>query len=348
MELTICFAFAVVAWIIALGIMPLIINLAKHKGVYEENNDRKTHTERVSSFGGIGIMLAFAVPVLVLLEPDSCNPILAFGLALPLFILSLLDDLYHLRIAIRFSVHAAIGLALYKLGFTVVSFDGLPILNAGATIIFTVALINAYNLIDGINGLAGGLGVVSSLVFGIVLGMRGEHQMALACFAYTGALLGYLVYNFGKKALIFMGDNGSTVMGFLTATMAMAVLKSDGSSGLSASFPIVLAVISVPFVDMFKVSLMRALRKQSPFKADRTHLHHLLTDNKLLSHPAACTVLVAWTVVQVCLASFLPTVFSFQTVAALTIVPYLIVNGLRSTNSIFGASQKGELPSLAD
>lgn len=347
MDITIYFAFLAIALIIALGIMPLIINLAKHKGFYEANDERKTHTERVSSFGGVGIFLAFMLPVLVLVEPNSFSPILAFGLAVPLFIVSLLDDVYSLRVAIRFSVHAAIGLALYQLGFSVANFEGLPIINAGATIIFTIALINAYNLIDGINGLAGVLGVISSVVFGVVLGMRGEHQLALACFAYTGALLGYLAYNFGKKAQIFMGDNGSTVMGLLTATMAMAVLKSDASAGFGASFPIVLAVVSVPLVDMFKVSLLRVLRKRSPFSPDRTHLHHLLTDN-LLSHPAACTVLASWTIVQVCLASFLPAVFSFQTVAVLTIVPYLMVNGLRSTNSIFGASQKGEVRSIAD
>lgn len=111
--------------------------------------------------------------------------------------------------------------------------------------------------------------------------------------------------------------------------------------------PIVLAVISVPFVDMFKVSLLRVLRKQSPFRPDRTHIHHLLTD-KLLSHPAACTVLVAWTIVQVCFACFLPAVFSFQTVAVLTVVPYFMANALRSTIGSSGASQKGGIQSLAE
>ncbi len=340
METTIYLAFAAAACIMSLGIMPVIIHLAKKRGIFEENDDRKTHTEKVSSFGGIGIMVAFTVPILLLIYSGTNSPVAAFGLAIPLFAISLLDDVFGLRVALRFAVHAAIGLTLYQMGFTVIELKGLPLLNAGATVVFTILLINAYNLIDGINGLSGGLGVIGCFVFGTVLSIRGEHDMALACFSFAGALLGYLSYNFGKKALIFMGDNGSTVLGFLTAVMAMAILRGEEAGDSGTNLALVLAVISVPSVDLFKVAIMRAYRSKSPFSPDRSHIHHLFTDN-LLSHPTACLLLFGWTLVMVGLAFVLPGAYAFKVLIVITVVPYLLARALRSTNNLIDSQRKG-------
>jgi UDP-GlcNAc:undecaprenyl-phosphate/decaprenyl-phosphate GlcNAc-1-phosphate transferase len=336
MEIAIYLVFTAAACILSFGIMPFIIRLAEKRGVFEENNERKTHTERVSSFGGIGIMAAFAMPMLLLVLSGKSNSVAAFGLAIPLFVISLFDDIYGLKVAIRFAAHAAIGLALYQMGFSIVLWQGQPLLSAGATMLFTMLLINAYNLIDGINGLSGGLGVIASLAFGTVLSLRGEFEMALACFSFAGALLGYLHYNFGKKALIFMGDNGATVMGYLTALMAMIVLNGEG--GLVAgksnnNLALVLAVVAIPVIDVFKVALMRAVNGKSPFHPDRTHIHHLFTDN-LFSHPTACALLYGWTLFLVVLSVMLPSLFAFQLVAALTIVPYLMAKAFRLTNNL--------------
>ncbi len=320
--------------------MPVIIHLAEKRGVFEENDERKTHTERVSSFGGVGIMVAFTMPILLLIYSGTNSPVAAFGLAIPLFAISLLDDIVGLKVTLRFAVHAAIGLTLYNMGFSVIHWAGLPLLNAGATVLFTILLINAYNLIDGINGLSGGLGVIGCLVFGTVLSFRGEYDMALACFSFAGALLGYLSYNFGKKALIFMGDNGSTVLGFLTALMSMAILRDEETGAATGNnLAIVLAVVSIPVADVFKVAIMRAYRGKSPFSPDRTHIHHLYTDH-LLSHPTACLLLFGWTLVMVTLAILLPVAYAFQVLVVLSVVPYLLARALRSTNHIIDAQKK--------
>ncbi|MCC6724409.1 MAG: undecaprenyl/decaprenyl-phosphate alpha-N-acetylglucosaminyl 1-phosphate transferase [Saprospiraceae bacterium] len=345
METTVYLAFAASACIIALGIMPVIIQLAEKRGIFEANDERKTHTEQVSSFGGVGIMAAFIVPILLLMQSGTNSPITAFALAIPLFAISLLDDIFQVKVAFRFAVHAAIGLLLYQLGFSIVDL-GHPILTASATVAFTILLINAYNLIDGINGLSGGLGVIASLVFGLVLAQRGEQDLALACFSLTGALLGYLNYNFGKKALIFMGDNGSTILGFLTALMAMAIMDGEENSISGGSnLSLVFAVVSIPVVDVFKVAFIRVLNGKSPFQPDRSHVHHLYTD-KLLSHPTACLLLFGWTMVQVTLAIKLPSSYSLQVVMALSVVPYLLAKALRSTDELIAGQPKRERKSI--
>jgi UDP-N-acetylmuramyl pentapeptide phosphotransferase/UDP-N-acetylglucosamine-1-phosphate transferase len=314
---------------IALGCLPLIIGLAKKRGLFEENNERKTHPEQVSSFGGVGIMVAFAIPMIFMVHDGASSQLIAFSLALPLFAIGLFDDVAGVKVAVRFAVQAAVGLALYRLGFKVLNLGGLWPLEAAATTLFTMLLINAYNLIDGINGLAGGLGALASTVFGVALAAKGQHEMALACFLYVGAVVGYLRFNFGKTAQIFLGDNGSTVMGFFMALMAMSVLGTEKSAGAGSSMALVLATVSVPVADLFKVAFFRALRKQSPFRPDRSHIHHLFTD-KMLTHPAACAVLYGWTLALVCLAAFLPAFFPLPTVLLMTIVPYLIAKALRS------------------
>jgi UDP-N-acetylmuramyl pentapeptide phosphotransferase/UDP-N-acetylglucosamine-1-phosphate transferase len=344
MEIVIYLIFTVAACILAFGIMPLVIRLAEKQGIIEGNDERKTHTEQVSSFGGIGIMAAFSLPIIALIFTGNNSPLAAFGLAIPLFAISLLDDIFGLKVTLRFAVHAAIGLAVYLLGFSILPWHINPVLGASATMLFTMLLINAYNLIDGINGLAGGLGVIASLAFGTVFSLRSEQEMALASFSFAGAMLGFLHFNFGKKAMIFMGDNGSTVLGFLMALMAMAVLNGKAGQGaieFENGLALILAVVAVPVVDVFKVALMRAYRGKSPFSPDRTHIHHLFTDN-LLSHPTACAMLFGWTLLQAALAICLPAHYAFQMVAALAIVPYLMARAIRFINHLIESEPKRE------
>jgi UDP-GlcNAc:undecaprenyl-phosphate GlcNAc-1-phosphate transferase len=334
MELTLYLTYATAACFLSIGLMPVIIHTARERGLFEANDERKTHSEQVSSFGGIGIIGAFSVPILLLIYSGTEKAVTAFGLAIPLFIISLMDDIFGLRVTYRFLVHAILGGILYLMGFSVLNLSAYPIFDAATTIVFTILLINAYNLIDGINGLAGGLGVIASVVFGMALAQQGQYDMALACFTFAGALVGYLNFNFGKKALIFMGDNGSTVLGYLTAVMALAILNSNEMNGVAISnYALVLAVVSVPVADVFKVAIMRTIKGKSPFRPDRTHIHHLYTD-KLVEHPTACLLLYAWTLAQVLLAVVLPSTYSFQVVAILSLVPYLLARALRSTKEL--------------
>ncbi len=321
----VCF---MVSFFLAAGITPIIINISKKVGLFERRDERKTHVGKVSNLGGAGIILAFALPVLTFAKPSTLGQLVPLALAFPLFLASLTDDLLGIGITLRFILQAMLGLLLFEMGFQIIDLDGHWLLNLGATVFFTMLMINAYNFIDGINGLAGGLGVIGSVVFGAMLVGFGETNLALACLAYGGALAGFLIHNFGKKSQIFMGDNGSTVLGFMMAFMVMAILKNGGVNGGTASWPIIFAVLAIPVADVFKVFAFRLLRLKSPFSPDRSHIHHLLVD-ELLSHPVASTILLSWTVVLVCTAYCYPKSFTLPWCLAIVAIPYILAKSIR-------------------
>ena len=345
-------AFFSIAFISSAGFLPLVIKYARNKGMIERNDERKTHPEKVSNLGGTGIFLGCALTVFFILQPTAGSPVFAFALGLPILLLGVLDDVFHVGVMTRLVMQAVLAALLFEMGFHLTLIEDYWLLNEGATIIFVIILINAYNFIDGINGLAGGLGMIGSLIFGAMLSAKGESEMALVCFAYAGSLLGFLSFNFGKKAKIFMGDNGSTVLGFFMAVMILANLKLEQNMVTSAfSWPVFLCVVAVPVADIFKVAMFRILRQESPFHADRTHIHHLLTDGAL-SHPAACAVLGGWTILSTAITYYLPDVLKWQFVLAAMTMPYLLaavisqVKGLKPAASSLQAQDRPALHKL--
>ena len=319
--------FFLVAMAATVSILPLIIRFAREKDLVEQTDERKIHTERVSNLGGIGIFSGFALTLLWLLQPGLESPVRVFILGLPLLLLGVIDDLYKVGVTTRFILQALLGVILFEMGFQISLMEGAWLFNYAATVLFLMLLINAFNFIDGINGLAGGLGVIGSVVFGSILGRKGDTELAMACFTYAGSLFGFLGFNFGKKARIFMGDNGSTVMGLFMAIMVLSVIKSAHSTGEVVSWQVLSGVIVIPVVDIFKVASFRVFRLRSPFSPDRTHIHHLLTDGGL-SHPAACGVLLGWNLILVFLAMFRPDIFTLPMTVVAVLVPYLLAKGI--------------------
>jgi UDP-N-acetylmuramyl pentapeptide phosphotransferase/UDP-N-acetylglucosamine-1-phosphate transferase len=159
---------------------------------------------------------------------------------------------------------------------------------------------NAYNLVDGVDGLAGGLGLIGMLFLGTYFLSIHDVGVAIFAFCMAGALLGFLRYNI-TPAKIFMGDNGALVLGFgITAlcilfserTPAEAVAHSNLLADLNPNgkLSIVMAIISIPVFDTFRVFALRILDKKSPFSPDRRHLHHALLDLGLKSTSVSLTL----------------------------------------------------------
>ena len=180
-------------------------------------------------------------------------------------------------------------------------------------------MINSLNFIDGINGLAGGLGAIAFGVFAYLFYMGGLPQLALLSIAFMGAIIGFLTYNYGKKAAIFMGDNGSTVIGFVMAIFALKSLNGLSGTAMTSVLPIVLSLVAIPVLDLFAVVGLRVAKGQSPFVGDRTHLHHLLTDSGM-SHPEACQFIFSWLVGSVA-------IFQFSLITS-PVVAFLLITGL--------------------
>lgn len=284
-------AFAL-ALLVALVIIPFIIDWARSLGLLDQPDHRKIHTEKVSNLGGIGIFTAWMIAMGCFLLPLSPGLMAGVMLVVPLFVLAIIDDVNKVGVTTRLVFQALTGVIAYELGFKLEVVENMWLLNQIATVLLFMTVINAFNLIDGINGLAGSLGLVGSLAFAYYFINHGQMAPGLAALAYGGALSGFLYYNFRRRARIFMGDNGSVVMGYFMALMMILVIEHPAGD-TQQTLPLVqfgLSTIFLPTVDMGRVFFFRLMRRRSPFYGDRTHLHHYFVDNGF-SHPVASTLL---------------------------------------------------------
>ncbi|MFH1005572.1 MAG: MraY family glycosyltransferase [Bacteroidota bacterium] len=149
------------------------------------------------------------------------------------------------------------------------------------SMIAIIIIINAFNLIDGIDGLAAGIGFITTIIFGIWFYFANDVVMSLLSFSLAGSLFAFLFFNF-SPAHIFMGDTGSTIIGLMVSVLAIKVIEcssAEVSNTIISTIhrPIfVMAVLSYPLVDTLRIFVYRTIRGVSPFEADRNHIHHLL------------------------------------------------------------------------
>lgn len=307
------------------------IQFAKQQHLVEANDHRKTHIEQVSALGGLPIFMTLLIGTIVFVPRLSVIlPILLA--AFILVAIGLWDDLKNIGIKRRLLVQFIVGNIAYSAGYKLGLEGSLVHLffDYTLTIGFIGLMINGVNFIDGINGLAGGLGAMATAVFASIFYAYGYLDLAWFALVYLGALLGFLSYNFGEKAAIFMGDNGSTVMGVLLAIFALKVwnfsIELPNGSLLSS---IALGLIALPILDLFGVVITRLINRQSPFQADRNHLHHLVTDAGN-THPKACLIILGWVAGLVVLFYFeiISSLFVASLVVSLT---YLLLRVTYST-----------------
>jgi UDP-N-acetylmuramyl pentapeptide phosphotransferase/UDP-N-acetylglucosamine-1-phosphate transferase len=163
--------------------------------------------------------------------------------------------------------------------------------------IFTIIVItNSINLIDGVDGLAGGIGFIIALAFAIWFNHIGQSGFALMAFALSGALLGFLLFNF-NPAKIFMGDAGSLTVGFLLSVFAIKFISinspiSNFENKILSAPAIAISILIVPLYDTLRVFIIRTIKRKSPFEADRNHVHHVLLKIGL-NHKMVCYTLYA-------------------------------------------------------
>ncbi len=266
---------------IAYILLPTIIQFAAKKNLIDQPDHRKTHSAPTSALGGIAIFFGTWIPMMSCsLFFSDASILWVFVAAATLFMVSLSDDLIQLSAKKRLLFQMTLGSGLYHMGFElpidvwIESPVLFPIINYLSTLFFIILLINAYNFIDGIDGLAGGLGVISSTFFGVFFVLSGQVFFAFLAFGLTGSLLSFLRFNF-DGAQIFMGDNGSTMVGLLLAIFSIQLIHTSSFENLYSN-TIALSILYIPIMDLLKVAMARILNRRSPFSADRTHIHHQL------------------------------------------------------------------------
>ena len=291
---------------IALGISALLtlslIDLSKKLGLFDANNHLKQHREKVCSLGGISIFVAFWMALCLTpgLEAVPCYNHLFAGSAL-LLLVGVKDDLVGVPPFKRLFFQIGTASIMFMGGIRLTYLPGLemelPLLASYLlTIVVIGAVVNAFNFIDGINGLAGGLSAIASFAFSVLFYISGLEGYAIAALTLAGAILGFLWFNFGQ-ARIFMGDNGSTLLGVILSFFVISFLENHVlNGGIIEWHPaLVLAILSVPIMDMIKVILGRLLRGASPFMGDRTHIHHLFLGAGL-EQKKICYFLFLWSI----------------------------------------------------
>ncbi|AWW31806.1 undecaprenyl/decaprenyl-phosphate alpha-N-acetylglucosaminyl 1-phosphate transferase [Echinicola strongylocentroti] len=285
------FSTIIIAFFIGLIVTPVIIKIIKRTNILDVPGGRKIHKEAIPSMGGIGIILAFFCGLLITMSWEQWEGVrfLMMGVGV-MFLLGLRDDMVELTAMQKLLGQLlAICLVVVMGDIRVSSFYGflgieeLPIwLSYSLTVFTIIGLTNAFNLVDGLDGLAGTLSLISFLFLGgwfLAAGFSTYGMIALAC---SGGVLAFMVYNW-HPAKIFMGDTGSLTLGFVLAVLSVFFVEANGamlseahSMRFNAPITAGLALVLVSCFDTLRVMVKRVRRGKPPMAADKSHVHHFL------------------------------------------------------------------------
>ncbi len=294
----------IIAYLTTFFLLPLIIKLAHQNKIYDVPDERKTHNYPVSSLGGIAIFSGLILSMLLVSDFNNYNADLQYYVAglFVIFILGLIDDIFILKAWKKTLGQLAVAAVLTLKGGLLVtnlhSFLGMHALTHTASVyisFFTIILlINAFNLLDGVDGLAASIGLVACLFFGVFFLVNNVLPYAVLAFSIAGALLAFLMYNF-PPAKIFMGDSGSTLIGLICSMLAIKFVENPAIQVNLAGYStpaIAFGFLLIPLMDVLRVFALRIAKGKSPLIPDRSHFHHLL-QNKGLSHTEVTITLLA-------------------------------------------------------
>ncbi|NJB72654.1 UDP-N-acetylmuramyl pentapeptide phosphotransferase/UDP-N-acetylglucosamine-1-phosphate transferase [Saonia flava] len=285
------------ALFLSLKIYPAIINIVHIKNLMDDpSKGHSIHKNKTPTLGGVGLFIAFALLLILFglfmqLEQEHLSKILGLVAAtMILMFLGAKDDLVDLAPKKKFIAQLiSASIVIFLTDARITNFYGLlgiHELSYIASIVFTLfvflLVVNSYNLIDGIDGLAGSIAIICSLSFGIYFLLNKSHIMVLISFVLIGAIIGFLRYNLSHEKKMFMGDSGSLFIGFLLTYQGIIFLTENSLETTQyyiSNAPIMLLVVlSFPLLDTLRVFIIRAKKGLSPFTADRNHIHHRLLD----------------------------------------------------------------------
>ncbi|MGE0568960.1 MAG: MraY family glycosyltransferase, partial [Bacteroidia bacterium] len=238
---------------------------------------------------------------------------LIIATSLVLFFVGVKDDIIGTAPVKKLFAHILVALILVLIGniritslYGVFGVWAIPYWSSVFVSLFTyVVVVNAFNLIDGVDGLASGVGKIACLAFGTWFIFAGDYTFAALSFAMAGSLMGFLVFNF-SPAKIFMGDSGSLIIGLFVCILAIKVLEFPveklNTFWIHISKPVfVISAVIYPLLDTLRIFIIRALKGQSPFVADRNHVHHHLLD-KGVGHSKAVILIYVFTILTIALS----------------------------------------------
>ncbi len=316
----------VCAFLLAFLSTPFVKKLAKKIGAIDIPKDkRRMHTDSVPLIGGLAIFLGFLVSTVLFAEIDIKIIAILSG-ALIMVMLGVFDDKYALGAKFKLIIQI-IAAAIPVIAGVRIERIILPFLKSGGiefgwlaypiTILWIVALTNAVNLIDGLDGLAAGVSAIASFSMFLIALMQGNYVIAVMSAALVGACCGFLPYNF-SPASIFMGDTGSTFLGFVMASLSVLGLFKIHAI---ISFAVPFIAFGIPIFDT-SFAIFRRIKEHRPIMSpDRGHLHHRLVDMGF-SHKQAVLIIYA-----ICIVLGAVAVLSFKSKLLAIVIAVLGVIG---------------------
>jgi UDP-GlcNAc:undecaprenyl-phosphate GlcNAc-1-phosphate transferase len=276
-----------IGFLVTLAMMLALRPIAAHLGLVDLPGGRKTHVGEVPVIGGIAMFLGMLAAALSLEVPWAGEAPMLVASAL-MVIVGSLDDRFDVVPYARIVAHIAAAVTLTMAsGYTVESLGDLfgfgdvvlgPVAFA-FTVVAAIALINGFNMLDGLDGLAGGVALIALVGLSYYFIASGSGSVAIVSLGLVGAICAFLIFNlpakFNRSVLAFMGDAGSTLLGFMLAGLALVAIQPRGQ-GLPPV--VVLWLLPIPIIELFTSTIRRAVTGLSPMQADRGHFHHRLLE----------------------------------------------------------------------
>ena len=264
-------------FLISLILTPVVKQYSIYCGAYAKENKRTVHHGKISRIGGVAIYLSFIITMAIFVKADLQIKGLVIGSSI-MFFTGLIDDLIDIKPLVKLTLEVIAALVLIYFGISV-DIIRLPlgiqidtgIISFVFTIIWVAGITNAVNLIDGLDGLAGGMSVIVLVVIGSIAIIERRLDLLSIAFILASGTFGFLAYN-AHPASIFMGDCGSLFLGFMISAISLLGFKS--STILTLALPILLLML--PIIDTLSAILRRTLKGMKFMEADKSHIHHLL------------------------------------------------------------------------
>lgn len=285
------YLIGLVSFLIGFIGMPIVVRIAKAKGFVVRPNKRMSHTGEVPNIGGLNIYFSVMLSyVLFDFGQIAHNQFFLIGIG-AIMAIGFVDDVLVLTPLAKLLGETLAGIAL--IGFSdlrithlhgIFGINEIGIIPSYLLSLFVlVAIINAVNLIDGIDGLASGLGILYCLFFAVYFHLVGSTSWSILAICMIGALAVFFIYNvFGNREKIFMGDSGSLLLGYLLTAFIFRFCEQNAYHlvpevfHMNAAPAVAICVMTIPIFDTIRVSITRIKQHRSPFAADKNHIHHLI------------------------------------------------------------------------
>jgi UDP-N-acetylmuramyl pentapeptide phosphotransferase/UDP-N-acetylglucosamine-1-phosphate transferase len=271
-------------------IIPSVVKISRLKNLTDTPNGRTSHIKATPTLGGIAVFIALVLSTVIFAGTYFKFELkyIISGLMIVFFV-GIKDDILVIDPMKKLAgqIFAVILIAVFA-RIRITSLYGLfhigqlpYVASILLTVFVFIVIINGFNLIDGIDGLASGIGILTSSIFGIWFWINGHMACTILSFSFVGTLTAFFYFNvFSKTNKIFLGDTGSMIIGFVMGVLACRFLQlelvSQGSAAIPSAPTVVCGILIVPLFDSLRVFILRIKQGKSPFKADRQHIHHRL------------------------------------------------------------------------